>query len=305
MCLIGFAFVPHGPVRLTLAANRDEFHERATAAAHWWADAPGVFGGRDLLGGGGWLLVARCGRIAALTNFRQGVPEPTLGQPSRGALVADFVAPARSGAPAGESAEAYALRVTAEARRYAGFSLLLFDLAEPAGAWCVTNRPEPMLQPILPGVHVISNGALDAPWPKMALLRAAFTGENAANALPGTGASGTGSGAVADTEAWFAALTDESLPEDARLPVTGVGIARERLLAPVFVAGDRADPPIPYGTRSSSLIQVTRDGRVEMHERSWQVPGAPGAGYRDRRTAFRLDAAAPGGAETQGLRPAS
>jgi uncharacterized protein with NRDE domain len=40
MCLIGFAFQAHAELPLVLAANRDERHSRAAAAAAFWDDAP-------------------------------------------------------------------------------------------------------------------------------------------------------------------------------------------------------------------------------------------------------------------------
>lgn len=72
MCLIVFAWklIPQCP--LVLAANRDEFFERPTRPAGWWDDHPDVYAGRDLQAGGTWLGIDRRGRIAALTNIRNG-----------------------------------------------------------------------------------------------------------------------------------------------------------------------------------------------------------------------------------------
>ncbi len=273
MCLIAFDFSPAGLCQLLLAANRDELFVRATAPAHWWPDAPGVFGGRDLVARGGWLLVARNGRIAALTNFRQGSATALPEQSSRGELVANFVSPANSS----ETIEEHAARVAASAERYAGFTLLLFELGARPGAWWVSNRPQAAAAPIAPGIHAISNAGLDAPWPKATRLRDSLAGaSDQAGGLPAAGV-------------LIEALTDRALPADLDLPDTGVGLARERLLAPAFVTGDAAFPPLPYGTRSSSVISVRDDGAVAVTERTWKVPGAPSAGYRDRSTRFNLD----------------
>ena len=69
MCLIFIANRCVPGYRLIVAANRDEFHARPTAAADFWQDAPQVLAGRDLEAGGTWLGVARNGRFAALTNY--------------------------------------------------------------------------------------------------------------------------------------------------------------------------------------------------------------------------------------------
>src|SRR5690606_37271715 len=67
MCLILFGHRAHPEYRLVLAANRDEFHARPTAPLAEWADAPGVFGGRDLQAGGTWLAGTATGRGASCT----------------------------------------------------------------------------------------------------------------------------------------------------------------------------------------------------------------------------------------------
>ncbi len=275
MCLIAFDYAPAGRFQLLLAANRDEVFVRATAPAHWWPDAPGVFGGRDLAAGGGWLLVARNGRIAALTNYRQGVAGGAPEQSSRGELVAGFV----NSADSAETVAEHAQRVADKAKRYAGFTLLLFELGRRPAAWWVSNRPQVAAAAIEPGIHAISNAGLDAPWPKATRLRAALT-----RARDGArGAQAADNGALID------ALTDRSLPADLELPDTGVGLVRERLLAPAFVTGDAEFPPLPYGTRSSSVISVSAEGAVAVTERTWTVPGAPSAGHRDRGTWFRMN----------------
>ena len=54
MCLIAFALGQHPDYPLVVAANRDEFHQRPTAAMDWWPE-PNILAGRDLQAGGTWL----------------------------------------------------------------------------------------------------------------------------------------------------------------------------------------------------------------------------------------------------------
>lgn len=155
MCLIYVAWRRHSRYRLVVAANRDEYHARPAAPAHWWDDAPGLLAGRDLTAGGTWLGVDSSGRFAALTNY-QG-PSPGLADtPSRGALVSDFLA-------GDESAGHYLRRIAGEGHRYNGFSLLAMDGDSLAFA---SNRSREMVT-LGAGVYGLSNHLLDTPWPKV------------------------------------------------------------------------------------------------------------------------------------------
>ncbi|KAB8180045.1 hypothetical protein FKV24_012690, partial [Lysobacter maris] len=72
MCLIAVAWQAHPRYRLALIANRDEFHQRPTAAAGPDPERHELYGGRDLLQGGSWLLASSRRRLAAVTNVRTG-----------------------------------------------------------------------------------------------------------------------------------------------------------------------------------------------------------------------------------------
>ena len=72
MCLAIVALDAHPRYRVVIAANRDEFHARPAAPAHWWTS--GILGGQDLIGGGAWFGVTRSGRWALVTNYREGIP---------------------------------------------------------------------------------------------------------------------------------------------------------------------------------------------------------------------------------------
>src|SRR5512134_2812293 len=113
MCLILLAFDSHPDYSLVVAANRDEFYQRPTAPAAFWAGAPTVLAGRDLQAGGTWLGVDRRGRFAAVTNYRQGEREPPAPR-SRGHLVGDFL-------PGGTEPGEYLRLVEHDAGLYNGF----------------------------------------------------------------------------------------------------------------------------------------------------------------------------------------
>lgn len=257
MCLISVNWRAHPHYELVLAANRDEFHHRPTAAAGWWADVPEIFAGRDLSQGGGWLAASRQRRIAAVTNVRRMV-QPDANAPSRGALVADFMRSTQSVAE-------FAKRLRGRADAYAGFNLLLYDGESLLYA---TNHDGFRSERLAPGIHAISNAALDTPWPKLLRLRERMTAWS--------------DQAQTDEAELFAALADDHIAEDSALPDTGVGIKLERLLSPVFIRGTQ------YGTRASSVICLGTDGLLQFSERRFGPDGKP-AGESHERFATAFD----------------
>src|SRR5690554_6425546 len=252
MCLIALAWKVHPRYPLALIANRDEAHDRASAAAGFDPDAPHVYGGRDLVAGGGWLQASTRRRLAAVTNVRTGL-EPETAPRSRGWLVRYFV---RADGGAMESARA----VAAKATEFGPFYLLLWDGSDLAFA---SNQPRPKHAPVAPGIHAMSNGAFDAPWPKSMFATRAL---EAWIDTPLAGADPLGSPQV--LEPLFAALADTSMAPDGELPDTGIGIELERRLSPPFVTG------LDYGTRCSSVVLVASD-HVLFAERRFGPGGVP------------------------------
>ncbi|MEO6264942.1 MAG: NRDE family protein [Luteimonas sp.] len=235
MCLIALAWHVHPRYRLALIANRDEFHGRPAAPAGSDSAQPDVYGGRDLQAGGGWLLVSTHGRLMAVTNVRVGA-NPEVAPRSRGALVRDFVC-------GDASAAAWLASLAADASEYGRFNLVAWDGAAFAFA---SNHPRYATHAIAAGVHAMSNGAFDAPWPKSGHATQALSSWLDAHAAHQPED-------LAALAPLFDALADTAPAPDAALPDTGVGLALERALSPPFVRGER------YGTRCSSVVLVADD----------------------------------------------
>ena len=249
MCLVLLALDSHPEYSLIVAANRDEFYDRPTVPAAFWADVPSVLAGRDLEAGGTWLGIDRRGRLAAVTNYRQGERESPAPR-SRGLLVSDFLT-------TDTGAREYMERVHSEAGLYNGFNLIAGDAA---GLSYYSNR-EGRVRILAPGVYGLSNHLLDTPWPKVAATKTAF------GALVSAGASDP----IADL---FAVLTNRERASDDQLPSTGIGREWERLLSSAFIASD------DYGTRSSTVVLVGRDGSTVFVERSFGPRGVSGTEAR-------------------------
>ena len=246
MCTLLFAFEARADAPLIVAANRDEFRGRPTAPLHAWEDAP-VIAGRDLRGGGTWMGLGRRGRWAALTNTREpGRERP--GARTRGELVTEVLTSARD-------LEAALRAIAARADDYNGFNLVAWD---GRALWSLsTFAGEPRLEEVAPGVHGLSNHRLDTPWPKVQVGTDRLRDLVDRAALP----------ALDDL---LGLLGDRRGFPDDHLPDTGVGLARERELAPLLI-----DTPA-YGTRSSTAMIVDRRGRVRLAELTIDRQGPAG-----------------------------
>ena len=242
MCLLLLAYKTHPNYPLVLAANRDEAYRRPTAYAAFWQDHPHIYGGRDLEHGGTWLGITRGGRIAAVTNFRDGYA-PKNGTRSRGELVRNYL---RGTQPAPD----YINRVSREANVYNGFNLIAGDLED---LYYYSNRGNHVTA-LTPGIHGLSNHLLNTPWPKVERGRKVL-----ADLLQ--------LGAQELAEGLFAVLADRAVAHDDALPDTGVGLPRERVLSPAFISSPN------YGTRSSTVVLVDNHGQVLFIERSFGERG--------------------------------
>jgi uncharacterized protein with NRDE domain len=245
MCLLVAAWNAHPRYRLIVAANRDEFHERPSAPLDWWSDDPRILSGRDLRAAGSWMGVSRSGRFGVVTNFRdlEGAPAPDA--PSRGKLVAEFLAGT-------DSAATYLDQLRSAAPRYAGFNLLV---GEPHGLCYFSNRNGVGVRALEPGIYGLSNHVLDAPWPKLLRTRARLEELVA--------------GVDLESEALFAMLADRNPAAEDETPETGLPRDWERALSAPFVLHER------YGTRCSTLLLVGHDGGTVVQERRFDGGGTP------------------------------
>lgn len=239
MCLINFQFHEHPKYKLIVAANRDEFYGRPTAAAHFWEDEPSILAGRDLLQMGTWLGITKQGRFAALTNFRDPA-EMGAGKVSRGEIVQNYLA-------GNTSSEKFLETLHKEKDNYTGFNLLV---GNPDELFYYSNMQGKIIE-VSTGTHGLSNHLLNTPWPKVT------KGKNNLQSYV------SGQEKV-EVDALFKLLSDEEIAEDVDLPQTGVGLELERQLSPLFIKTP------DYGTRSSSVLLVDKDNHFTFAERTYE-----------------------------------
>lgn len=260
MCLVTLAIDASRRFPLVLAANRDEFHDRPAARLSWWTPevgGPPLLGGRDLQAGGTWLGLTAGGRLALVTNVRRPFDVPP-DAPSRGGLVPLWL---RTDLRPDQYWMGAALG------GYAPFNLIAADFRRGDCFWASNEANSP--RRLERGVFGLSNAGLDTPWPKVTQLKARTTAaieqadsvESLASRL-------------------MAALADRQVPPDDDLPITGVGLERERQLGPAFVQ----TPDGRYGTRCSTVIVAERANKrlvTHVFERSFD-PGNPSGSVLSR-----------------------
>jgi uncharacterized protein with NRDE domain len=256
MCLILLSHKTHPRYPLIFAANRDEFHDRPTAPAAFWKEAPSLLAGKDLRNGGTWFGITGKGRIAALANYR-GPPAARADAPSRGLLVKDFLLDELSGAEFLEK-----LKRTSD--RYNGFIMIFGDIDQ---LYYFSNRGN--IPPLLsPGIHGQSNHLLDTPWPKVLRGKEAMERVLSSETNP-------------SIESLFAILADCTPAQNNLLPNTGIGPERERILSSIFVTAPA------YGTRSSTVVLVDTEHNVTFIERTYD--GGPEENYTDAEFRFKIE----------------
>ncbi|MBS0012797.1 MAG: NRDE family protein [Desulfobacterales bacterium] len=252
MCLIVIAIDAHTDYPLIIAANRDEFYSRPTAALDYWEDHPHILAGRDLQSLGTWLGVTDRGRIAAVTNYRDPSAMTPWGK-SRGQLVRDFLA----GDPGPES---YLAEVEKQRDQYCGFNLLTGRLNQ---IWWYSNKNSGIVR-LKAGIHGISNHLLDTPWPKVSTMKQKLAA--LIEASP-----------TIEPYAVLDLLYDPRPAADEHLPDTGVDKDWERTLSPAFVVSPH------YGTRCSSALILDKNNRLQFWERTFVPdPGGPKPGETRR-----------------------
>ncbi len=256
MCLILFAIDAHPLYPLVVLSNRDEFFSRPTRVSGFWPEAPDILAGKDLRSGGTWMGITRQGRFAAVTNYRD--PSQPDKPRSRGSLVLDYL---QSSSP-----EQTLQETCRQADLYSGFNLL----AGTTESVQYVNEISQTVIPVASGVHGLSNGRLDEPWPKVSAGKGALQQylEDHPNSL--------------EPEALSDLLTDRELADDDQLPDTGVGPVLEKALSSRFVACPATD----YGTRASTVLLIRHDGQVIWLERCWSQTGEVES---EQRFEFLLD----------------
>jgi len=239
MCLIVLAIEKHPEYPLVILANRDEFYQRPTRPLHAWPEAPEMLAGKDLEKGGTWAAWHRDGRFAALTNIRRPGALQS-GLRSRGEIPLEFIR--RQISPV-----AYARQIEGMTDEYAPFNMIYGSVEQLYYISSDALTPIPLEK----GFHGLSNAALDKQWPKVA-----YACRRLEECLR--------TSSHVSTEALFECMLRVKPFPDEKLPETGVPKEWERTLSAPFIVSKE------YGTRSTLLLLVDREGRLQLSERTYK-----------------------------------
>ncbi|XP_024294186.1 transport and Golgi organization 2 homolog isoform X1 [Oncorhynchus tshawytscha] len=255
MCIIFFKFDPRpaskNAYRLILAANRDEFYNRPTKAADFWVSNSEILSGLDLeegKEGGSWLGINKRGKLAALTNYLEGRPNPDA--QGRGFLVSNFLT------DHSQDSYSYLKRVSSERHLYNGFNLLTAEFKAKEDTMCYygnRGNTEPIhLNPA--GIYGLSNSLLETPWRKLQHGKRLFTSV-VNQPLP----------CEVLVQDLLNVLNNEELntPDPAQ-ESQGEGYSSPmlRVLSSVCVRSPH------YGTRTNTIILIDSSGNVTFTERT-------------------------------------
>ncbi len=273
MSLAAIAWRAHPDFPVVVLFNRDELHARP-AQLPAWHDMPCQWlGGQDEQGGGTWLGIMRDGRFALVTGFTDDT-QPTADTPSRGQLVIDYLA-------SEEEPVVHSRRFMRNKSAHLPFNLIVGNTRQAFYAATKSRLPLALTQ----GMHTLSNGLLDQRWPQneridtvfgafikqyggFRLLLDAYPKLNDGLAAFATPVPLPEGELTVDniSAAGFAMLSDRTTTT-VDLPQIGLDEAENIRRSACFVVGSE------YGTRSSSVFVMSREGKVRYEERSFDAQG--------------------------------
>ena len=208
--------------------------------AHFWPDDPQILAGRDQLCLGTWLGISKRGRFAAITNHSVPIAENSNNR-SRGEIVRRYLRHV-------DTQSEYQAYLAHNQNEFNGFGLIFGNFSMLGYA---SNRTE-LKAEIADGIYGLSNQTPDHPWFRLdygkSQMRAVLSNQS-----------------KIEMEHFFEILADSRSER-----LTGNAVDLEENLhrnhsgaMPIFVRTKH------FGTRSSTVIFVDREGKVQFEERTF------------------------------------
>lgn len=226
---------------LVVAANRDEAKNRPWSGPSWHppaeVGAPWVLSGIDHEKGGTWMGANDRGLFVGLTNQ----PPPSPGAIDRGRRSRGEVVHAALSQPTIAGVRAYLEGL--DGRDYNGFNLVYGDGQRLEVAYARPDAERLRVEAVGPGLHVLPNGTIDLPMPKVARVHDRLKGMTPDAAWP------------AWREALIDTLSDRRRPEPSELDAESPWPLEIRRALQALVV----DLP-EYGTSSATLAALSPRG---------------------------------------------
>jgi uncharacterized protein with NRDE domain len=233
MCIFAISVNNHPKYKIIIASNRDEFFSRKTVFAHIWDN--NIIAGKDLKMGGTWLgLNIKDKKIAILTNYRN--PKLiNMNYKSRGMLVLDYLT---------QKIDIKSWRINIKKENYNPFNIILGSFNNLYYYNNINNK----LKKLNGGIHVLSNGFLNEPWPKVEKLRKLFTKTIKSD--------------FSHQNLIEIMKDEEKFPEN-QLPNTNISKEMEYFLSSIFINSKK------YGTRATTIITIDYQNNINFTEISY------------------------------------
>jgi len=245
MCIFALSINSHSKYKLILASNRDEFFNRETEFAHYWNN--NILAGKDLKMGGTWLGLNKSNKLAILTNYRDPL-QVDMSYKSRGMLILDYL---------NQEISINNWRVNIEKENFNPFNIIL----GPLHNLHYYSNIKKELTKLDNGIHVLSNGLLNEPWPKVEKLRKLFTEVLALSLAPSVASPLKSWGAMHSN--LIKIMQDEEKFSIETLPKTNIPKEMEYFLSSIFINGEK------YGTRTTTIITIDDNNNTEFTEISY------------------------------------
>ena len=236
MCLILVSKNIHPCYPLIIIANREEYHSRPTQSLSFWHDHPTIAAGRDLTAGGTWFGLNIQGQFAAVTNIHEPTA-PAISNNSRGKLVFDWLRQNSGSAN-------WRLHDPNQLQHYAGVNIIFGDMTN---LWWNSNRTNAP-RPIASGISGVSNALLDSPWHKIVYGKQLFKRIISSRLR---------------LETLFELLSDRTPANEIHGSKSCFPDTLPAAQSAIFVIGTL------FGTRSSTVLLVDQQDKVQLIERSY------------------------------------
>lgn len=233
MCIIGLSLNETERFPFVLWANRDEFYRRPSKEMHYRLQEPKYIGGKDLEKGGSWLGINPfTGDIAAVTNIRKGSSDKKDAL-SRGILIDRYMC---------GGIDTFSLE---DRNQFNGFNLIYGNIQK--GLFYTSSKLQSSL-PIQNGIHAISNGDFNEPWPKTERMKKRMQQIDPEWSV------------FEMIQEGHKALGDTTEANERDLPDTGIDISLEKKLSPIRISLDE------YGSVCSTIIFLDDEGVLHCYE---------------------------------------